>query len=86
MATIKEEHKAIIGTINPDGTLGKHPALNLNRARYSKPATTQQISPELFVVIPANFNEWDVVQALKDEYAPKAGPVVSKAKAPDKAE
>lgn len=83
-AIIKDEHKPILGTLNAEGVPVKWPPLNMNRGRYNRPATTQQITPELFVVLPANFKEWDAVDALKAEYAAK--PTIRAAAPKEKAE
>ncbi len=69
---ISSEHKDIIGTLNEDGSFKKWPALNVNGGRYAKPATTQIISSEFFVVLPAGFTDWDSIKALRERYAPVA--------------
>ena len=79
MMNITPEHKDVIGTLNPDGTFKKWPTLNIQGGRYNKPATTQPISPEYFVVLPAGFIDWDVVKTLKEQYGGAEPAVVDNA-------
>lgn len=52
-----------IGSDTPDGR--QWPAVDVNGAVYGRPASTMSIGGGAFVVIPAGFNQWQIIDEIK---------------------
>ena len=56
---------ARLGKLNADGGILEWPAVNIYGSGYTLPATSVRVGDTTFVIVPAGFTEWDLVEALK---------------------
>lgn len=72
-----------IGTLKEDGTLLEWPRYNIVGAQYQPPANRQDIGGGRFVVIPAGFTRWELVDVLKGLPATHSAEMMAKTQYPE---